>query len=60
MSDLDDHLDSGQGGGDVLRVRRSHRDGNTAGVQAAVEGGDQVDTWRRDVDDQRASKSTFT
>lgn len=46
MSDLDNHLDGGQRGGDVLRVRRSHRDGNAAGVQAAVEGCDQVNTCR--------------
>lgn len=54
MSDLDDHLDGRKGGGDVLRVRRSNRDGNAAGVQAAVERCDQVDTCSRGV---RVSKS---
>lgn len=49
MSDLDDHLDGRKGGGDVLRVRRSNRDGNAAGVQAAVERCDQVDTCSRGV-----------
>lgn len=44
MSDLDDHLDGRKGGGDVLRVRWSHRDGNAARVQAPVERRDQVDT----------------
>lgn len=47
MCDLDDHLDGRKGGGDVLRVRWSNRDGNAAGVQAAVEGCDQVDTCSR-------------
>lgn len=45
MSDLDDHLHCGKGGGDVLRVRWSHRDGNAAGIQAAIEGSDEVDTY---------------
>lgn len=43
---LHDHLDGGQRGGDVLRVRRSHRDGHAAGVQAAVKRHDEVDAWR--------------
>lgn len=46
-ANLDDHLDGGQRGGDVLGVRRPHRDGNAAGVQAAVERRDQVDACRR-------------
>lgn len=50
--DLDNHLDCGQSGGDVLRVRRSHRDGDTAGVQAAIEGGDQVDSCRANKHEQ--------
>ena len=61
-ADLDDHLDGGQGGGDVLRVGRPHRDGDTACVQAAVEGCDQVDPCRRRAEHQltlkRASKPT--
>lgn len=48
QSDLNDHLDGGQGGGDVLRVGGSHCDGNTAGVQAAVKRCDQVDACSRD------------
>lgn len=47
---LHDHLHGGQGGGDVLRVGGSHGDGNTASVQAAVEGCNQVDACRRDSD----------
>lgn len=45
---LHDHLDGGQRGGDVLRVGRAHRDGHAAGVQAAVEGHDEVQTCRTD------------
>lgn len=42
------HADSGQGGRKVLRVRRSdvHRD--TTSVEAAVEGGDQINACERD------------
>lgn len=43
---LYDHLDSRQRGGDVLGVWRSHRDGYTTGVQAAVKSHNEVDTWR--------------
>lgn len=43
---LYDHLDSRQRGGNVLGVGRSHRDGYTTGVQAAVKCHDEVDTWR--------------
>lgn len=47
MPDLDDHLDSRKGSGDVLRMRWSDRDGNTASVQASVERCDQVDPCHR-------------
>lgn len=41
---LNNHLDGGQRGRQVLGVRWSDSDGHTAGVQAAVEGGNQVDS----------------
>ncbi len=41
---LNNHLDGGQGGCQVLRVRGSDSDGHTASIQATVEGGDQVDS----------------
>lgn len=44
---LHDHLDGGQRGGDVLRVRRPHRDWHTAGVKAAIKRHDEVDSWER-------------
>lgn len=42
---LHDHLDGGQRGGDVLRVRRPHRDWHTAGIKAAIKRHDEVDSW---------------
>ncbi len=45
---LHDHLDGGQRGGDVLWVRRSHRDRHTTGIKAAIKRHDEVDTWRKD------------
>lgn len=54
-SDLDDHLHSRKGGGDVLRVGWSHCDGNAASVQAAVEGCDQIDTCSRGAKEPFAS-----
>lgn len=45
---LHDHLDGGQGGGDVLRVRRTHRDRHAAGIKAAVKRHDEVDTCRKE------------
>lgn len=44
MCHLNNHLDRGQGGGQVLSVRGSDSDWDTARVQASVEGGDQVDS----------------
>lgn len=41
---LNNHLDSGQGGCQVLGVWWSDSDWHTASVQAAVEGGNQVDS----------------
>ena len=49
---LHDHLDGGQRGGDVLRVRRSHRDRHAAGVKAAVKRHDEVDTWWREEEEE--------
>ena len=40
---LYDHLDGGQGGCQVRGVGGSHGDRDAASIQAAVEGGDQVD-----------------
>lgn len=42
---LHDHLDGRQRGGDVLWVRRPHRDWHTAGVKAAIKRHDEVDAW---------------
>ena len=41
---LNNHLDGGQGGRQVLGVGGSDSDWHTAGVQAAVESGNQVDS----------------
>lgn len=41
------HADSGQGGRKVLSVRRSDVHRNASGVEAAVEGGDQINAWER-------------
>jgi hypothetical protein len=43
---LYNHLDGGQGGGQVLRMRGSDGDRNTASVQTPIERSDQVNTWR--------------
>lgn len=56
-SDLDDHLDGGQRGGDVLRVRRSHRDRHAAGVKAAVKRHDEVNTWWRKEEEEEEGGS---
>lgn len=47
LTHVDDHADSGEGRRQVLRVRRPHGDGDDAGVQAAVEGSDQIDACAR-------------
>lgn len=44
FSYLNNHLDGGQGGRQVLRVRGSDSNWHTASIQAAVEGGNQVDS----------------
>lgn len=41
---LNNHLDSGQSGGQILRVRGSDCDWHTASIQAAIEGSDQIDS----------------
>lgn len=41
------HADSGQGGRKVLRVRRSDVDRNASSIEAAVEGGDQINACER-------------
>lgn len=45
---IDYHADSGQGGGKVLGVRRSDVHRNASSVEAAVEGGDQINAWERE------------
>lgn len=42
------HADGGQGGRKVLRVRRSDVHRNASSVEAAVEGGDQINAWEGD------------
>lgn len=41
---VDDHADSGKCGCQVLWMRRSDSDRNTASIQTAIEGGYQVNT----------------
>lgn len=50
------HADSRQGGRKVLRVRRSDVDGNTSSIEAAVEGGDQINACGRDGRRSRSEK----
>lgn len=50
------HADSGQGGRKVLRVRRSDVHRNASSVEAAVEGGDQIDACERDGRQRRSEK----
>lgn len=45
---IDYHADGGQGGRKVLRVRRSDVHRNASSVEAAVEGGDQINACERD------------
>lgn len=47
LTHVDDHADSRKGRSQVLRVRRSHRDWDDAGVQAPVEGSNQINTCAR-------------
>jgi len=44
---IDDHADGGEGSSQVLRVGGSHGHRDHARIQAAIEGSDQVNTWRR-------------
>lgn len=53
---INNHADSRQGGRKVLRVRRSDVDRNTSSIEAAVEGGDQINACGRDGRQSRSEK----
>lgn len=46
---LNNHLDSWQGGGQVLWVRGSDSHWDTASIQAAIESGNQVDSCKKNI-----------